>query len=55
MQLNWLLIWESVMKRHQEKHHPLADPLERPEWQRNEWMIRTLCWLVRPRASGPRS
>lgn len=46
MRLNWVLLFQAARTRRFEQH-PLADPLERPEWQGREYVIRLLCRLVR--------
>lgn len=43
MLLNWLLIFEHARKRPGgRREHPLADPLERPEWQGLDWFVRLM-------------
>lgn|GEM_PF-2729239 len=41
MLLNWLLIFEHARKGGR-RGHPLADPLERPEWQGLDWFVRLI-------------
>ncbi len=46
MRLNWLLLFLAARPGRQARH-PLADPLERPEWKGKDRTIRLLCWLAR--------
>ncbi len=46
MRLNWLRLFQAA-RPNRFRQHPFADPLERPEWQDREWVIRLLCLLVR--------
>ncbi|MCL6707464.1 hypothetical protein M8R20_10670 [Pseudomonas sp. R2.Fl] len=53
MFLNWLLIFEHARKRPGgRREHPLADPLERPEWQGLDWFVRLISRGSRRRRSA---
>lgn len=50
MHLNWLLIFEHARRRpNGKREHPLADPLERPEWQGLGWAVVLMARLSRRR------
>ncbi|MBR0556230.1 hypothetical protein J5J10_11130 [Ciceribacter sp. L1K23] len=56
MLLNWLLIFEHARKRQgARREHPLADPLERPEWQGLGWVVAIFARVSRRRRTVKRA